>query len=105
MSNKNINIIDYIPYGRENAISRAKLRELTGLNDSVMRQEIAKARRNTVVLNLQDGRGYYRTNNKEEIERFIKQEEHRAKSIFYNLQGARQELQRIESQMYFADVV
>ena len=99
-----MNILDYIPYGRENAISRAKLREKTGLNDSAMRQEIAKARRNTVILNLQDGRGYYRTTNKAEIEKFIKQEEHRAKSIFYNLQGARQELQRLETQMYFADI-
>lgn len=103
--NKSFDIAKYIPYEKENAISRKRLSEITGLNDSAMRKEIARARRNTVILNLQDGRGYYRTTNKEEIKRFIKQEEHRAKSIFYNLEGARQELQRLETQMYFADVV
>ena len=94
-------ILDYIPFGRENAIPRAKLRYLTGLNDSAMRQEIAKARRETCIINLQDGRGYYRPTTMEEVDRFIAQEEHRARSIFYNLNGAKKYRNEMKGQMEF----
>ena len=103
--NNDFNILNYIPRGKENAISRARLREVTGLNDSVMRQEIAKARREACIINLQDGRGYYLPTTIEEVDRFIAQEEHRAKSIFTNLSGARKYKKSLKGQMYFADVV
>ena len=99
-----MNIVDYIPRGKEHAISRQKLAEITGLNDSAMRKEIAKARRDTCIINFQNGKGYYRPTDKAEVERYIRQEEHRAKSIFYNLQGAKNYLNQMENQMYFADV-
>ncbi len=102
---KDISIIDYIPRGKENAISREKLSQITGLSDRKMRQEIANARRDTCIINNQDNKGYYIPDNKEEVRRYIKQEEHRAKSIFTNLGGARNYLNKLENQMYFADVV
>lgn len=98
-------IVDYIPKGKENAISREKLSQITGLSDRKMRQEIANARRDTCIINNQDNKGYYIPDNKEEVRRYIKQEEHRAKSIFANLSGARNYLNKLENQMYFADVV
>ena len=39
-----MNIVDYIPYGHENAISRLKLKRLSGKDDRAMRVEIAKKR-------------------------------------------------------------
>lgn len=96
-----MNIIDLIPFGAENAIPRAKLRYLSGLNDSAMRAEIAKARRETCIINLQDGRGYYRPTTMEEVDRFIAQEEHRARSIFYNLNGAKKYRNEMKGQMEF----
>ena len=96
-----MNIAELIPVGRKYAISRARLRRLTGLNDSAMRGEIAKARRETCILNLQDGNGYFKPDNKEDVARYIAQEEHRAKSIFMNLRGAKKYYNEIAGQMVF----
>lgn len=100
----NINILDYIPKGKENAISRAKLRYLTGLTDSKMRTLIREARHETPIINLQDGKGYYVPTEIEEVDRFIAQEEKRAKSIFANLRSAKEYRKKIKGQMYFADI-
>lgn len=101
----NINILDYIPKGRANAIPRARLRYITGLTDSKMRELIREARKDVPILNLQTGEGYYIPDNKEEVRRYIKQEEHRAKSIFANLRSAKDYLEKLDNQMYFADVI
>lgn len=42
---KSINIADYIPTGRENAISRRDLAKLVGVNDRTVRDLIHCARR------------------------------------------------------------
>lgn len=52
-------ITDFIPYGRENAISRQALAQLTGMDDRQVRRMIEDARCNVVIINLQDGKGYY----------------------------------------------
>ncbi len=103
--NEDIKILNYIPKGRENAISREKLRQLTGLTDSKMRDLIRQARHDVPIVNLQSGEGYFIPTKMEEIERYIAQEEHRAKSIFANLQSAKEYRKKIKGQMYFADVI
>ena len=55
-----MDIVDYIPFGRENAVTRAQLRSRTGIDDRAIRDMIATARRDTVILNMQDGKGYFR---------------------------------------------
>ena len=55
-----MDIVDYIPFGRENAVTRAQLRSRTGIDDRAIRDMIAAARRDTVILNMQDGKGYFR---------------------------------------------
>lgn len=86
-----MNIIEYIPTGKDNAISRADLRRLTGLGDRAIRDMIADARRETVILNLQDGGGYFIPEKDEAhlIRQYIMQEEHRLRSIGYALKSAR----------------
>ena len=90
-----MNIIDYIPKGYENAISRQALSQITGLNDRVIRNMIEEARRETIIISNNDGSGYwlYPDNpTKHErmlLEKFVKQQESRAKSIFYALRPAR----------------
>ena len=55
-----MNITDYIPFGRKNAITRDRLSRQTGLTDREARELIEKARRDgTIIINKQDGRGYY----------------------------------------------
>ena len=56
-----MNILKLIPQGKANAISRTELRYRAQLNDRAMRELIEQERRNgAIILNLQDGRGYYR---------------------------------------------
>lgn len=94
-------IIDLIPIGRDNAISRKVLVQLCvnkGLieedvkdKDRVMRKLIEKARMNYTILNLSDGSGYYRVSKDDlqDLNRYIRQEEHRAKATFKNLSMAK----------------
>ena len=92
-----ITIIDLIPFGKENAISRKRLLQeciTKGLvedtisdPDRKMRQLIETARRDYVILNCSDGAGYYRPNKEDilELRKYIRQEENRGKQTFSNI--------------------
>ena len=85
-------LLDYIPYGRENAITRSNLCKVSELDDRVVRERIGQLRRDNVILNLQDGSGYFRPllpDETELVERFVKQETKRLKSIGWSLKAAR----------------
>lgn len=90
-----INIIDFIPEGSEHAISRSDLCRITGLGDRVVRNLIEEARRETIIISNNDGSGYWiypenpTDKEKELLYRYVKQQESRAKSIFYALRPAR----------------
>lgn len=85
-----MNIADFIPLGMKNAITREELRKLTGLNDRQIREMISQARRETPIISL-DNKGYFipSEDEKADVEKWIKQEEHRAKSIFWSMAGAK----------------
>ena len=97
-----IDIVNYIPEGCEHAISRRNLCIATGLNDRVVRELIEEARRTTIIISNTDGSGYWlypETPTQKEIHllnRYVKQQERRAKSIFYALKPARKKIQAIE---------
>lgn len=90
------NIIDLIPIGRENAISRKLLTQkclASGLIDGEckdadrqMRKLLERARLDCTILNLSDGNGYYRVSHSDlmDLQRYIRQEDKRAKSSFRN---------------------
>lgn len=82
-------IEQYIPFGKENAVSREYLSIATGMSDRKVRLQIAQARREHPILNLSDGKGYYRPTVEEYLEakQFYHQEIARAKSIFWSLFG------------------
>lgn len=91
-----MNIVEYIPKGHKNAISRNDLCRQTGLSDRVIRGLIEEARRETIIISNNDGSGYWlfpenpTEQEKEMLRRYVKQQESRAKSIFYALRPARQ---------------
>lgn len=87
-----MNIIDYIPTGQSNAISRRRLRELSGLSDRRMRLEIEKARQDYAILNTQDGSGYFRPTAEEKplVDRWLRQERSRSRSVDDSTRGAEQ---------------
>ena len=84
----------YIPYGRE------RLAQTTGLSDREIREAIALARRNTVILNLSDGNGYFKPIPGEEdnlVKQYYKQELSRLKRIGWSLRATRMMLKEIEN--------
>lgn len=83
-----MDILEFIPFGKENAIKRQKLRDLTGLTDREMRRAIEVARKEVPIINLQDGRGYYRPDDKDDIQRYVLQEQARATKILRNINVA-----------------
>ena len=87
-------ILDYIPTGHDNAVTRRELMDQTGIKDRAIRDMIHYARRKIAILNLQDGEGYFipDMNLPEErimLVQYIQQEESRLKSIGWVLKAAR----------------
>lgn len=91
-------IVKYIPFGKENAIGRSELAMKVGCSDRVMRDLINTARKREVIVNIQNGSGYYRPTKDDvgEVEQFKRQEENRAKDIFRGLQPVRKFLNGVK---------
>ena len=97
---ENIKIVDYIPLGKENAISRQQLERVTGLSDRDVREVISLARRNTVILNLSNGKGYFQPIQGEEddlVVKYFKQEDSRLKRIGWSLLATRRRVKEIQN--------
>lgn len=96
-------IVELIPIGRDNAIPRNELvmdcvrcgLVDDGLSESgkdrATRRLIEKARKDYTILNLSNGNGYYRVSREDlqDLQRYIRQEENRAKATFKNLSMAK----------------
>lgn len=97
---ESIKIVDYIPFGKENAISRQQLERVTGLSDRDVREAISLARRNTVILNLSNGKGYFQPIQGEEddlVVKYFKQEDSRLKRIGWSLLATRRRVKEIRN--------
>ena len=83
-------IEDYIPEGRENAISRRDLVRLTGLPDRQVRRMIETARETGCIVNLQDGEGYYipSADERSDVETWYRAQRSRAIGVLKSLKGA-----------------
>lgn len=86
-------IIDYIPEGKENAVTRERLCAITGLPDRKLREEIEQARRRgAIIINAQDGAGYYQSEDIREIAKQYNMNERRALSILAQQKHLRKRL-------------
>ena len=97
---ESIKIVDYIPSGKENAISRQQLERVTGLSDRDVREAISLARRNPVILNLSNGKGYFQPIQGEEddlVVKYFKQEDSRLKRIGWSLLATRRRVKEIQN--------
>ena len=73
---------NHLDYGKDKAVPRKTLCELSGLDDRSMRLMVHNARRaGLCVANDQSGKGYFLPANKEEVAEQLAQQDHRAKSI------------------------
>lgn len=90
-----------IPVGRENAITREQLKRKWNCSDRIMRRYIADLRAQDdgddyVIVSYSSGKGYYRTDNPDEIRHFINEQSKRARSTCRPLAKARRVLKRLE---------
>lgn len=97
LEKQGFDILDYIPTGQKNAVTRADLCRRTNLPDRAMRLAIHRARRKIAILNMQDGRGYFIPDmnldeEKQLLKRYVRQEESRLKKIGWSLKAARRML-------------
>lgn len=71
-------ILNLIPYGKENAISRADLVRMTGVPDRTIRNAIKSLiRQGNTILSSSSAKGYWRSDDISEIEQFIRESDHR----------------------------
>lgn len=88
-----MSILHYIPYGKDNAVSRAYLSAMLGVSDRKMRKMIEAERRNgAMILNAQDGNGYYISDDLDELERQYRQDTARAMAILTRRKAIRNKL-------------
>lgn len=97
------NIVDLIPKGSANAISReALLNKCTvfglAFNDRQMRKLIEEARKEAVIICLCDGRGYFipDKDDQDKLRHYINQEHDRSIAILRNLTMANNLLEDME---------
>ena len=88
-------ILQLIGTGEENAIHLCELIKHTKLHNRELRKCIEQLRRSGFVI-ISNPSGYFKPNTFIELERYINQETHRAKSIFYTLKNARQMMKQLE---------
>lgn len=92
-------IENYIPIGRENAVKREELARRCGLSDRKMRQEIMRARqRGVLIINLQDGAGYYRSEELADVRKQYRQNHSRAMDILVQQKYLRRILKEAEKE-------
>lgn len=85
---------EYIPVGRENAIKRTVLAEMVGMSDRQMRKAIEDARNEGLVILCEcNGRGYYQSDDLNEIYCQYLQDTNRAMAILKRRKAMRRILQ------------
>lgn len=93
-----IDILKYIGTGRENAVTREALVRKTGLSDRKVRKLIAEARREgEIIINAQDGAGYYRSDELGDLKRQYKSNHNRAMRILVQQKYLRRRIKEKEA--------
>lgn len=92
-----MDIMTFIPKGKENAIPRQELAYILRLPDRTVRKMIQDARdRGELILNDQDGAGYYTSDDEGELKRQYRTNRNRALSILRQQRHIRRRLRELE---------
>lgn len=93
-----MNITDFIGTGRENAVTRGELMAQLNLPDRTIRRLIQEARdRGEVIINAQDGAGYYMSNDLGEMKRQLNLNYSRALSVLRQQKHLMRKIREAES--------
>ena len=91
-----MDILTYIPFGRDNAIRRSDLVAQVNLPDRTVRNMIEEARRNgAIIINDGSGVGYYTSDDLEELTRQYKMNQSRAMSILVQQKFLRRRIKEL----------
>ena len=82
-------LLNAIPYGKENAVSKATLTELTGLCEREIRSRIKKlnaelTKHGEAILSSSQIKGYWRTTDISEMKEYIREGKHRQQMLLKN---------------------
>ena len=90
--------IELIPYGKENKISRKSLMKLANIQDEkVFNEEVAKLRKKYIIFSTYtEDVMYWRSNNKEELQEFIKKYQHKSYDTSRMIMLAYKEIENIK---------
>lgn len=86
-----IDITEFIPIGRANAVTGSYLASKLHIPERDVRKLISHARREEVIINLQDGKGFFKPAESEGtlVEFWLKQESSRLKEHAMSLRASR----------------
>lgn len=91
-----MDIMTFIPQGRENAIPRRELVEILHLPDRTVREMIEQARRQGhLIINDGSGVGYYTSEDPDELASQYRRNEHRALSILVQQKHLRKRMKEL----------
>ena len=96
----NLNILDFLPTGEENAIPAKQLAAHCGFRSVRDLQKAIEALRlngEIIASTCQNGGGYFIPKDERELRAYVHTVERRATNSFRSLQGAKQALQEMES--------
>lgn len=92
-----MNICDFIPKGKANAVTREQLRHRLNLPDRTIRNMIEKARREgALIVNQSDGAGYYISDDLCDLKRQFRTNRSRAMSILVQQKHLRRKIKEME---------
>ena len=94
-----MSITDFIGIGRENAVTRGELVAILNLPDRAVRRLIQEAReRGEIIINTQDGTGYYRSEDLGDLKRQYTANHRRAMSVLRQQTYLRRKIAEAEQQ-------
>lgn len=93
-----MNITDFIGTGKENAVTRGELVAILNLPDRQVRKLIQEARdRGEIIINAQDGAGYYLSDDVGELKRQYRLNRSRAMSVLRQQKYLRRKIREAEN--------
>lgn len=93
-------VLNAIPYGKDNAVTREKLCKKTHMDDRKVRDIIAELRDFELICSKSGFDGYWRPTNREEVKDFLSENAKRIKSLFKMCRLAREYLKNHEDQLH-----
>lgn len=94
-----MNICDFIPRGRENAVTRSELVQRLNLPDRKIREMIEGARRDgALIINAQNGEGYFLSEDVGELKQQLRRNHNRAMSILVQQKHLRRKIKELEGE-------